>query len=906
MKQVIGNLLQDKGGNYILPFFWQHGETEEVLREYMGAIHGCGIGAVCVESRPHADYAGPGWWHDMDIILDEAKKRGMKVWILDDQHFPTGFAVGKMENADPSLCKQFINYNTADVCGPMPQALLDVGAMAKAKPSFGGGMMSMFGGGKEPRRFDDDKLIRVIASKLVCGNDVDDTLLDITDKVNDGILEWDVPDGMWRIFVLYATKNGGARTDYINMLDEDSCRVQIDAVYEPHWEHYKDEFGKTIAGFFSDEPAIGNTVGFNMDESIGRKEMPLPWSKNMPALMEEQLGADYEKYLPALWTGVGTGGAGEELTGKVRYAYMNAVTQLVDKCFASQIGKWCEDHGVEYIGHIIEDNNQHSRLGCSQGHFFRSMYGQHMSGIDDIGAQVLLGGENHTRKKGFGADGDGEFYHFALGKLGSSFAHIDPKKKGRAMCEIFGAYGWDFGVRSQKYVLDHFLVRGINTYVPHAFTPKAFPDPDCPPHFYAHGENPQYRHFGHLMHYMNRMCELLNDGLHVAPVAMLYHGEAEWTGDYMFLQEPARQLHENQIDFDILPSDLFSDMNYFNASFDKTLKVNGEEYQTLVIPYAQYITTDVAAFAGKAAKAGFPVVFVDGLPEGICDKCDDETEAALLADLVDCKVVFLEDLAAWMFENDLNEIKSNTEFARLRYYHYVKNGAHMYLFSNEDPGIAFDGEVTVPVKGAVNLYDAMENLVYPAFAQECEEGTKLHVHLEPYQTELYVFEDLSEYETVKACPACGQWTEVDTEWTLSFAENKEYPNFHDEEKLTKLTNVGKAHPAFSGFMRYEADVEIPALGANQTLINISDAYEGVEVWVNDQYIGMKICPPYTFDITKAAQVGKNSLRIEVANTLANKVSHMPVDPMRAAMAAMNGKSVIRPSGIVGKVSVVTK
>ena len=82
MKQTIQNLLQDRGGNYILPFFWQHGETEEVLREYMGAIYDCGIGAVCVEARPHPDYVGPQWWHDMDIILDEARKREMKVWIF--------------------------------------------------------------------------------------------------------------------------------------------------------------------------------------------------------------------------------------------------------------------------------------------------------------------------------------------------------------------------------------------------------------------------------------------------------------------------------------------------------------------------------------------------------------------------------------------------------------------------------------------------------------------------------------------------------------------------------------------------------------------------------------------------------------------------------------------------------
>lgn len=40
---------------------------------------------------------------------------------------------------------------------------------------------------------------------------------------------------------------------------------------------------------------------------------------------------------------------------------------------------------------------------------------------------------------------NGEFYHYALAKLASSAAHLDPVKKGRAMCEAFGAYGWNEG-----------------------------------------------------------------------------------------------------------------------------------------------------------------------------------------------------------------------------------------------------------------------------------------------------------------------------------------------------------------------------------------------------------------------------------------------------------------------------
>lgn len=65
-----------------------------------------------------------------------------------------------------------------------------------------------------------------------------------------------------------------------------------------------------------------------------------------------------------------------------------------------------------------------------------------------------------------------------------------------------------------------------------------------PPHFYAHGNNPQYRHFGSLMKYANRMCELISGGTHIAPAAILYQGESDWCSDCMMMQEPARLLAE--------------------------------------------------------------------------------------------------------------------------------------------------------------------------------------------------------------------------------------------------------------------------------------------------------------------------------------------------------------------------
>lgn len=60
MDHTILEILSGKAGGHIFPFLWLHGEPEEILRQYMGVIQNANIDAVCVESRPHPDFLGPG------------------------------------------------------------------------------------------------------------------------------------------------------------------------------------------------------------------------------------------------------------------------------------------------------------------------------------------------------------------------------------------------------------------------------------------------------------------------------------------------------------------------------------------------------------------------------------------------------------------------------------------------------------------------------------------------------------------------------------------------------------------------------------------------------------------------------------------------------------------------------
>lgn len=80
--------------DHILPFFWQHGEDHETLKDEMDAIKRSGATEFCVESRTHQQFCEEQWWDDFKFMLDYAKANDMKVWLLDDKRFPTGYANG--------------------------------------------------------------------------------------------------------------------------------------------------------------------------------------------------------------------------------------------------------------------------------------------------------------------------------------------------------------------------------------------------------------------------------------------------------------------------------------------------------------------------------------------------------------------------------------------------------------------------------------------------------------------------------------------------------------------------------------------------------------------------------------------------------------------------------------------
>ncbi len=821
--------------SHIFPFLWLHGEEHDRLVEEIDAVYNSGIREICFESRPYEDFCGDKWWEDFAFMLQEARKRNMRVWLLDDKHFPTGYANGSIEKKYPHLRRKCVRIECLDVAGPV------IGSSFIAD------------------RYDknSEELVSVSAYRRT-GNDeeVDGrTGVLLTSNVKNGLVYWDVPEGVWRVFFVIKTQRGPAHfKNYIDMCDEESCHVMIKEIYEPHYERFGKYFGNTFRGFFSDEPCFANNIGSYYD-TLGIPSLILPWRNYMIEMLAKRADLSAEEaelLLPGLWYEV----SGK--TSRLRYAYMETVTHLYRDNFSRMIGNWCRERGVLYIGHVIEDMNTHMRLGYGLGHFFRALDGQDMSGIDVVLHQILPGITDMINKSSSSRGvADPNFFINTLPKLGASCAHLDPKKKNRAMVELYGAYGFAEGLSVMKYLTDLMLAGGMNHFVPHAFTAKDN-DPDCPPHFYANGRNPQFPSFKLLMEYLQRASHVLYGGVHVANAAVFYNAEGEWCGGkYRLFQDVASVLAKAQIDFDIVPADALE-----NAVVkDGKLVVNEEKFDALVISYSEVLPKKLLEIFDSLARKGLCVIFTDDYPDRTEENFESEEELIAIRKntrkLVErCITVPTDMVASYFKEKGFVDVELKDPNPYTRVLHMSEDDGDAYFFFNLSMEKDVDTKVYFRNNRFANFYeyDIWNNKVYKYPVDKDEARLVL-----PKGQAVLLFACNDEFEDAPAKQYDFDFKKLNADFDVYLIEsnNKMY---YDKMESGKLRNLAVEKSEFCGVIRYECKIETHD---SVKYIKLGVVGEIAQLYVNDTYCGTCISHPYVFDVSKAWKKGENSLVIEV-------------------------------------------
>ena len=778
---------------HVFPFLWMHGEPHELLAEEIEKIAECGITSFCAESRTHEKFCEPQWWEDFGFVLEEAKKRNMTVWLLDDKHYPTGYANGAIER-HPDLASEQVMSTQMDVCGPKIGAKILLREFGTEEQLLG---VFAFPAEGERIRFEEG--------------------IDLSSQVRDGLLFWNVPAGVWRVIAVFTT-HACAFWNYVDVLNPASADLMISEIYQPHYDHFKQYFGKTFVGFFSDEPRFGNgpsnptiVTRYWTDRPLGVAGMAYPWSGGVL----RALGDFDKKLLASLWWDCGAAAA------EFRIRYMNIVTECYAKNFSDRLGNWCRDHGVLYTGHIIEDNGAHTMTGCSAGHFFRSMRGQDIAGIDVV-YNVLRPGFSRAPhiNRGSVMFADEKFYQFTLAKLASSAAQLEPRKAGRAMCEIFGAYGWAEGVTEMKWLVDHMLSRGINYFVPHAFNPLV-DDTDCPPYFYNGGRNPQYSGFGVLMRYTERMCELLSGGESLADVAVLYHAEAEWSGlRYTKIDALCKALTEKQVLFDIVTEDMLAD-----AVFEEGIRIGSRLYRCLIVPAREWLGPELRA---------------------------------RLAQWKECVCTWQEGEPLRLSAGYTPEVYLESENADVRVLRYQKGGEVLYFLFNEGES-ACKNRLHVPETGYAELKDEMTG-----FAQTAEiAGGAFEFSLLPGEARAVRFAKSG--SSAAFCEVRSAEIAGDAEVSVCAAGEK---SFSALGRRSILFDVAEENTRFVGKVRFAVRFDFVRRAEERVYLDFGRADGALQAELNGRDLGERIASPFVYDVTEALVQGENQLIFTYSTTLA--------------------------------------
>lgn len=838
----------------LLPLFWLKGEEEAALRQGVRDAYASGCGAICAESRTHPDFLGPAWWRDIGVLLEECEALGMKLWLFDDQHFPSGYAAGAA--AGTPACRMMLKEKHMDVRGPIRGGAFVV-QDDEMHPRDGEGVVAVIAA----RRL--ETTTRVEAFEDIGGWRLGERI-DLTGCIDDGLAYWDVPEGMWRIFVLtasYVTERNPPRC-FVNPLLPEGGQLMIDTVYEPHYQHFGRYFGNTLAGFFSDEPALRAGRGYHA--VIGEyPRVPIPWRRDMPELLRQALGTEAMTLLPGLWFDIG-----QADSRRIRYGLMDVVSRLYGENYSSRIGDWCRAHGVAYTGHVIEQNNTHCRIGPGTGHYFRAMSGQDMAGIDIVLHEVrpeLRGSTHAWQSQDYEADDD--FFRYMLGQMAVSCAHLDSRKQGRSLCEIFGAYGWQEDCAEMRYLANLMLSRGVNHFAPHAFTLADFPDRDSPPHFDA-ANHPLMPGISRIFRYMARVGSLIDGGRHISRTAVLYYAEGEWangTAGCMQTQAVVKVLNERQIECEIVPIDL----------------LEAADFDLLLIPYAVSWPQKLLKACQRLREGGKQVFFMEALPAGLSDGSGDLT--ALLHGLQALPLEHAADAAKLYAPLPFEAL---TEDDRVHLYPYQKGGETFYLLFNED--------VRERVRFSLRLNDPRPVYVLDAENETCHlaggGGSCVTLELEPGQLLI-----LRQGEAALSCDApparlteAAEWR---PEWEVSLKAvgDKDFAPYLRTAEGINIT-APEHRPRFSGTVRYETQA---CWKEAYSAISLGECSGMAVLYLDGREIATRIAPPYLFRFPETS--GVHRARIEITNA--------PVFMHRDRLSFF---ACLKPTGIQGPIILFRK
>jgi alpha-L-rhamnosidase len=860
-QQITAPSVRDAAANFkappheygaIQPFAsWNGPDARQRMLADLDRLSASGVFVVNLSpGRGEPKYLSPEHMSLVKFAVAEAKKRGMKLWLQDESDYPSGFAGGKISEEYPQLTMQG----------------LDADIRIKVMP---GQTLTM------PTPPDTLAALAVFASTGAVQN------VPIEAIDSSGGIKWRAPapppgaagyPKPWELILIRhvfrssptrnfnradGTRAKDSQYSLIDYLNPDATRAFLKVTHEIYRQAVGDEFGKTVLGFFGDEP---DYTCF------------MPWTPRLLDEFRQQKGYDLQPHLPLLFAPKMSDEA-----WRVKADYYDVWSGLFRDTFFGAQAEWCTKNDLEYLVHL-----NHEEIGLrlelpedlirNEGDFFRDMRHVPVPGIDNL--NQLIPSLVHTPDGAWNVNNN-------FPKLASSAAHLFGRP--RVWSEEGGGPGID-----GKFQLDFQLVRGINALQIRVPVMRGGPGGGAA----ASSEVPPQAPM--LAWYANRAGYLMAIGRPAAQVGLYYPTGSLWMGDEEADRSTTRlgwQLLEHQVDWDYFDEQSLSSVAVIEDGGFKNS--SGQVYRAIVIPSTVVISKTGLERLRGFVKAGGKAIFVGKTPKLVVDKTfwdAKDTPDLSFATLMEPSGDITPRVLAALPKPD---VKLDSEFPRLAYTHRSWRDAEMYFFFNES-NKEESCVANLAGHGQVQIWNLTTGDIHPivgAISGATGEGASVRIPLlfEPYEAKVLVVGPLPT-GAAAAQPALRSATrllEMDGDWTVDLNGKQVTTPLKSWEDL--------GAPSFAGPATYRKQFAAPAAPAGKLVfLEIADVRDYARIKVNGKGLAGCAWQPYRWDVTSALKSGSNELEIQVNATSSG----------RMGFGGRGGPPPV--SGLLGPVRLVTR
>jgi hypothetical protein len=288
---------------------WQLGQMQE---QGMGGVEQ--VSMPPVYTKGNHEYLSPEYFDLLRHAVERAHERGLEVslnfggpgWIWGGKWVP------KADQSKVMIASMLPVNGPQAFSGPLSkEAVLNPDDLPRSTRVIG----------------DEDRLLKVVAGKLEEGKLRSDSMVDLTDKLHDGKLAWQVPEGKWQIMAFWSTQRDNSNA--VDHLSRDAMERYCDTLGKQYMDALGEHLGTTVESLFSD----------SFEVPIYRNG--LYWTDGLFETFQQEKGYDLTPWLPALWWEVG------DLSPRVRYDVNQFLHEQGMKAFFGVFLGWCSAHGVK-------------------------------------------------------------------------------------------------------------------------------------------------------------------------------------------------------------------------------------------------------------------------------------------------------------------------------------------------------------------------------------------------------------------------------------------------------------------------------------------------------------------------------------------------------------------------------